>query len=331
MRFFSDMSMISGSVISPASILSRQQEALSHQQKALSHQQEARSPSTPSVRKHMRSMVCIIACLGVLQACSSSSRSSTTYDGKGDEAAGGGWFCEVAANNEDWNCVRDPNLVRNPSPSRLPAAAEATEGIQNPANTADNTDTNFANPSNIRPTVERDPATSTQTISQNTPAGAEPPSVEKAAKNATSSGAPSSSRQQASSATQINEDTQAGQNTGKRVPKHIQLSYQPDKPVSLLDLPEQFWVVQLVSVSSKEALEKYAREHQLRGMSAARIWSKDQYFYILILGIYETYNNATQAIEDLPPPFDKFPPWIRSVGSLQKAMLEADRRALNGE
>ena len=114
------------------------------------------------------------------------------------------------------------------------------------------------------------------------------------------------------------------------VPKHVALAYQPDRPVALKDLPEDFWVVQLVSVSSKENLEAYAVKHQLRGMSAARIWANDQFFYVLILGIYETYANAQEASTDLSAPFDEFPPWIRSVKSLQKAMRTADDMEAQG-
>jgi len=109
------------------------------------------------------------------------------------------------------------------------------------------------------------------------------------------------------------------------LPQYVQLSYRPDKPVAILDLPKDFYAVQLVAVSSKDALEKYAREHKLSGMSAARIYTADKMFYVLLLGIYETLNNAEQAIASLSGPLAELSPWVRSVGSLQTAMLEADR------
>ncbi len=110
-----------------------------------------------------------------------------------------------------------------------------------------------------------------------------------------------------------------------QLPRHVELSYRPDKPVAILDLPEDFYAVQLVAVSSKEALEKYARERKLSGMSAARIYAAEQMYYILLLGIYETQENAELAIASLSGPLAELSPWIRSVGSLQRAMLEADR------
>jgi len=109
-------------------------------------------------------------------------------------------------------------------------------------------------------------------------------------------------------------------------PQHVQLSYQPDQPVAILDLPKDFYAVQLVAVSSKEALEDYAQEKKLAGMSAARIWDGDQVFYILMLGIYETRENAQRAVDSLSGPLAQLNPWIRSVASLQAAMLQADER-----
>ncbi len=114
-------------------------------------------------------------------------------------------------------------------------------------------------------------------------------------------------------------------------PKHVRLSYKPDKPVSILDLPGDFWAVQLVALSSPEALEEYVARHKMRGMSAARVWNGEQLFYILLLGIYETRAIAEEAVTDLPPPFDRHAPWIRPLGSLQRAMVAADEVAAEAE
>ncbi len=107
-------------------------------------------------------------------------------------------------------------------------------------------------------------------------------------------------------------------------PAFQRLAYVPDQPTSLLDLPGEFWVAQIMAVSSKEFLEAYAEEHDLRGLSAARIASGDRLFFVLILGIYETKDLAEQAIADMPPPYDKFKPLLRTLASLQQAMRKAD-------
>ena len=110
-------------------------------------------------------------------------------------------------------------------------------------------------------------------------------------------------------------------------PKHVRLSYKPEKPMSILELPGDFWAVQLVALSSPEAVEEYVERHQMRGMSAARIWDGSQLFYVLLLGIYETRAVAEEAVTDLPPPFNLHTPWIRPLASLQRAMVAADEIA----
>ena len=107
-------------------------------------------------------------------------------------------------------------------------------------------------------------------------------------------------------------------------PAYQSLAYVPDRPTSLLELPGDFWVAQLMAVSSKEFLEEYAAEHRLKGLSAARVASGERLFYILILGIYETKDRAQRAITDLPPPYDTYSPFLRSLKSLQQAMKRAD-------
>ena len=108
------------------------------------------------------------------------------------------------------------------------------------------------------------------------------------------------------------------------LPDYQRLAYVPEQPTSLLELPGEFWVAQLMAVSSKEFLETYAEEKNLRGLSAARIASGNRLFFVLILGIYQTEQDAKQAITNLPPPYHRYRPLLRTLASLQKAMRRAD-------
>ena len=109
------------------------------------------------------------------------------------------------------------------------------------------------------------------------------------------------------------------------MPIYQQLAYQPDEPTSLLDLPGDYWAAQIIALPSEEELEEYAAEHNLSGVSAARIAIKDNLFYVLLLGIYESEEIAETAIADLPPPFDIDKPWLRPLQSLQQEIIEGDR------
>lgn len=108
------------------------------------------------------------------------------------------------------------------------------------------------------------------------------------------------------------------------IPQYLQLAFVPERNTSLFELPAGYWTVQALALSSKEALEAFAREHKLQGMTAARVAQDGKLFYILLLGIYETRERAQRAIENVPPPFADLNLWIRSLGSLQSAMTAAN-------
>ncbi len=194
---------------------------------------------------------------------------------------GGEWFCQIAENTEEWQCVQDDELAANPQPQRLPQPPEP----------------------------EPEPSVA-----------AEPPAEPGVDAQSGDTEALDQSVTQAPPSTVPAQPPQA-------MPRYAQLAYQPEGPVDLLDLPAEFYAVQLVAVSSKEALEQYAEDHGLRGMAAARVATDDRLFYILLLGVYETRDLAEEAIADVPPPLDELDFWIRSMGSLQQAILAGDALA----
>ncbi len=95
----------------------------------------------------------------------------------------------------------------------------------------------------------------------------------------------------------------------------------------LVDLPAEFFAVQIVALSSKQALESYVKERNLIGMSAARVEKDGKLYYVLLLGIYQTRERAELAAADRPPPLKDIKPWIRRLGSLQTSMIKADKLA----
>ena len=61
------------------------------------------------------------------------------------------------------------------------------------------------------------------------------------------------------------------------------------------------------------------------GLSATQIESEGELLYILLLGIYESFEQAQQASSELPAQLAGFEPWIRRLGPLQAAMLRAEQ------
>jgi len=108
------------------------------------------------------------------------------------------------------------------------------------------------------------------------------------------------------------------------LPLYVRLSYKPGQAINISQISPTFYVVQLMSLSNKENLEAYFSNHKLLGLSAARVESNEEVLFVLLLGIYENYANAQQASVNMPIELENITPWIRSLDSLQKAMVRAD-------
>ena len=204
------------------------------------------------------------------------------------------WFCQQGVSAESWDCVQDKVLAANPQPTRLPQRkAPAADTLRD------------APSAGAEVTAVKTSATDNRAV-QKTPASAADTLL-------------ASDRSTPSAERKLN------------LPLHVALSYQPAQPVAIIDLPDEFWAVQLVAVSSKEALEKYAEQNQLAGMSAARISDGTSFYYVLLLGIYETQEKAQKAVASLTAPLAQHDPWIRSLASLQAAMVRANKLANSSE
>ena len=109
------------------------------------------------------------------------------------------------------------------------------------------------------------------------------------------------------------------------LPAYRQLAYRPPEATSLLELPATFYTVQLLALSSKRAVEAYVRDRGLSHMSAARIANGRRVYYVLLLGVYPDRDAANRAAADLPPGTEDATVWVRSLGSIQEGIEQANR------
>ena len=107
-------------------------------------------------------------------------------------------------------------------------------------------------------------------------------------------------------------------------PLYILLAYQPAVSASLLKLPEAFWAIQIMALQDEDALNKFVADKQLVGVSGAKIASKGQQFYTLILGVYESKSIAEEAWASRPQSISYLQPYYRSLGSLQRAIRNGE-------
>ncbi len=238
-----------------------------------------------------------------------------------------GWFCQSNESGEGWECVQDEDLARTPVPTRLPPDPEPP-----PADLAAPLDLDVPLSVELAQSVARAPDAGAPVTAApvagdpDAEAPAEPAALASAAVAAPvdpAATAPESATPQPAAA----QSAAGGSNVraADAVPRHVALAYVPAQPTAMLDLPPEYFAVQLIAMNSKQSIESFVHEHQLRGMSAARIEKDSALYFVLILGIYETYDRAFEASRDLPPPLDGVEPWIRSLGSLQNAMVRADQ------
>lgn len=308
-----------------------------------------------------RSMVLTATILFLLLAGCSSRKSAT--DAAAPTAPTGPWFCEPAIVGEGWDCTNDPERVANPRPSqplarvlaardaaeaqaqaaaRAEAAAEAQAAIAASLDaagdslmTAGSVATASAQGSaeSTEPgpvtagKINVDPADRSDTAAART---AEPVA-------AAGSGDPAAARDAANAAAfdEVADDATGGAEaqamsveraeTPAEEPAYARLAYRPEQPVSLLELPPDFYAVQIIALSSTEELERFFDRLGVNELTAAEVEVDGELRYALLLGIYETLAAAEQAAANPPEALMSYDPWIRRLAGLQADMLRAER------
>ena len=109
------------------------------------------------------------------------------------------------------------------------------------------------------------------------------------------------------------------------LPLYQQLSFQPERPTALADLPGTFYVIQVIALSTRENLEQYIADNNLPVMSGAVVEKDGERFYALLAGIYPDRETAETAARSLPQELSVHGPWVRSMESLQAAMVRAEQ------
>lgn len=122
-------------------------------------------------------------------------------------------------------------------------------------------------------------------------------------------------------------ERQRAASTDTALPAYLRLAYRPDREIAFTDLPDEFFAVQLLALSSAEAVEKFVVDAGVPGLAAARIERDGSLLYVLLLGIYRDRTDAARAAANAPVELGHLSPWIRPLRTLKEAMLRADSLA----
>jgi septal ring-binding cell division protein DamX len=205
------------------------------------------------------------------------------------------WFCQANEAGDDWDCVQGPRLVKGPSPTRHPKQPQPKPASMATMPSPDASDLPMQPDPGQVPTdwTNADLAD----VGMRAVAPAPPPKPAPVLKPNPLSAEP--------------HDWQ-------------QFGYRQVTSIALSELPADFYTVQIVAMSSMEALQSFAKEHLLSDALAARIEANGKFYYVLLLGIYDTLTDAKAAAAIRPESLVNIDPWFRKLGSLQAAVQRAD-------
>lgn len=237
-------------------------------------------------------LIPVVVVGALVSACSSSGPAPDPAATLPDQ---GKWFCQMEPSGDGWDCVQDPRLAEHPEPTRLPEARPQPSPVPPPEPDVVPGD----GPLPLEPAGPLEPEDGPPE-----PDGPSPPEPGPGPQPAAAAAAP------------------AGP-ADSDLPEYARLAYQPPQPVPLTDLPADYYAVQLIAMSDKAGLESFVERQGIRSMSAARVERDGELYFVLLLGIYETRDIARQAIDAMPEVHGA-EPWIRPLGSLQRAMRRAD-------
>jgi septal ring-binding cell division protein DamX len=184
---------------------------------------------------------------------------------------GEAWFCEMNETRDDWDCVQDENLARNPQPARLPSDP-----------------------------VEPDPFAE------------EAPALPKVATPTEGLANPSAA---------INFDALA------------QATVRPDTITALLERSPEHFAVQLTATETEALANGFISNYELDSeeLMTLELAQEDDFYYVVLLGVYDTFAAAEAAVKSLPESLADEQPWIRPLASIQSGITDAEalRMGLN--
>ena len=195
------------------------------------------------------------------------------------------WFCEMNENRDDWECVQDEELARNPQPKRLPGDEEEELEHAEPI---------IPLPF-IAPTVSLNESHDSLSAAQPTLQAAEP-TAEQAADQTTG---PSAEPTEASSAAPVEIST------------------------NILALPADHYAVQLIAMANIGLAEQFTKDHSLDEAITVQLARDEELYVVVLLGIYATYFDAELAVESRAESLTDIKPWIRPLEPIQTGLKAA--------
>lgn len=89
-------------------------------------------------------------------------------------------------------------------------------------------------------------------------------------------------------------------------------------PRPLSEFPDSYYTVQLMTMSSRSALEEFLADKEINGLSTVDVFSGGKSRIAVLLGFFDSKSSAEEATKHIPEALAEVTPWVRPLAAINK-------------
>lgn len=94
----------------------------------------------------------------------------------------------------------------------------------------------------------------------------------------------------------------------------------------ILNTPNDYFAIQLAALADIGETDSFREQYGIANLLQVRLESNDQLWFVLLAGVYNSYDEAQQVVDNLLEENPDLSPWIRPIAGLQQAINRAKLR-----
>ncbi len=220
-----------------------------------------------------------------------------------ESQSGEKWFCQIAEDQRNWDCVQSNALAAAPVPERMPVPREelvALEVLEVEVDELNLDGTDVVETVVVETDVVESKIDEIDVVETET------------------------------GELEVHEtdlvETEAGE-----LDAIVTVTSSGDLPrAELYALPDDAFVVQLVAMRNARTLDNLINDRELTDVFPVRVAVDGEVYHVLVAGPYDDELSAQEFAAAPPDQLQDFQPWVRSARSLKAAMREADELSAPG-
>ena len=106
-----------------------------------------------------------------------------------------------------------------------------------------------------------------------------------------------------------------------------QASVRPDAITAVLERSPEHFAVQLTATETQALADGFISNYDLEGfeeLMTLELAQEGDFYYVVLLGIYDTFAEAQAAMNTRPESLAEVQPWIRPLASIQSGIQDAE-------